>query len=154
MILINRFLVLTLLSCAFSFSQKNQKAHIMIDREQYEDLFCFEKKGNGFLARLRILYYNDREKGFERDAKIKKTHIKDEEIVLVSEQPSTDYYEFIAYEEPRKVENIEDIETSLTIEDISKNEFKGMEFPYSFVFIESIKSSEFNLWEMFLIFEE
>ncbi len=126
----------------------------MIDREQYKDLFCFEKNGNGFSARLRILYYTNREKGFAKDAKIKKEHLKDEEIVLVSDQPSTNYYEFVSYEKPRKVANIDGIETSFTIEDISKNEFKVMEFPYSMVFIESIKSGEFNLWEMFLIFEE
>jgi len=129
----------------------NEYIYVMIDYAQSENLFLFQKGTNNEYASIKILYYNERKKGFKRK---KETNFKKDIIIVKAEPNDMNYYEFISNNYPKKVKNINRLKV-YSIEDVSKNKKNVWhEYPYTIFFIEKLNDGFYNLWKMNPIIHE
>jgi hypothetical protein len=125
------------------FSQKTTNIYVLIDKQNYGNLYAFEKLKNK--AKIKILHYEKRKEGFKTESK---TKTKDDIIKVKSQPIAENYYEFNSIGCPKKFDNIEGLNI-YSIEDVSKHNKKVWhKYPYTIFFLEKLKSGKYNLWKM------
>lgn len=124
---------------------------VIIDYSKNNNLFKFEKGKNNNQAKIKILHFDKRHKGFLNEKKQQ----SNKDIILINPEPNNiNYYEFICNTSPINIPNIKNL-TVFSIEDVSKNRKEvWREYPYVIFFIEKLNCEAYNLWEMTPIFHE
>ncbi|MDT8416039.1 MAG: hypothetical protein RQ735_11785 [Flavobacteriaceae bacterium] len=148
-------IAITLLALSINVSSQklisNDSIFVLIDDDQHQNLFRFEKNKNNEFAKIKILHFNSRNKGFYQNENGK----SNKEIIIVEPQPNNvNYYEFTSIKPPINVSSIKNYIT-FSILELSKNSAEiWKKHPYTLFFIEKSDCNSYNIWEMALTFQE
>lgn len=144
----NLLIIIIFLTCKYSFSQSKELIYVKIEKNKTKKLYSFEKTDNNN-AKIKILYFEKRNKGFQNTQKSKNK----DEIILVDSLPNSYYYEFTSVRNPKQINSLKNIKFH-SIEGISKHQVWNKEYPHTIFFIEKISKCSYYLWEMIPLINE